>query len=348
MDTLSKIKTAVVILNYNGAHHLKKFLTSVIANSPQNDVAIIVADNASTDNSTSYLEESYPSVQIIKLKENYGFAGGYNKCLEQVDAEYYILLNSDVEVSENWIEPVINYMDNNPEVAACQPKILSYNNKKQFEYAGAAGGYLDKYAYPFCRGRILGECENDTNQYNSIEEIFWASGACLFIRKKEFWSAGGFDNTFFAHMEEIDLCWRLKSRGKRISCVPQSTVYHLGGGTLSTDNPRKTFLNFRNNLLMIYKNIPSSRLKQVLFVRWFMDYLSALQMFLSGKKENALSVINARKDFKNKKNQYKYKRKENLEKSIDNSPVGLFNISIVYQYYLRNNKRFYEISKFFN
>lgn len=343
MNDLSNIKTAVVILNYNGKHFLEKFLKSVVDYSTNKDISIIVADNASTDDSIDYLKENYPQVNLIALSENYGFAGGYNKALKEIEAAYYILLNSDVEVSEHWIEPIIEYMDSHKEVVACQPKILAQKDKKRFEYAGAAGGFLDKYGYPFCRGRIMGECEEDKNQYNTIEEIFWASGACLFIRSKDFWEAGAFDDSFFAHMEEIDLCWRLKARGKSISCVPQSIVYHLGGGTLAVESPKKTYLNFRNNLLMIYKNSPTNQLNKILIMRWFLDYLSALQMYLSGKKNNAISVCMARKDFHKKKSQYYLKRKENIDKSVTENPVGLFNFSIVNQYFIKNNKKFSQL-----
>lgn len=338
------MKTAIVILNYNGQHFLEKFLPSVVGYSKLPDTEVYIADNASTDNSVFYLKQNYPEINLLILTENFGFAGGYNKALQDVDADYYVLLNSDVEVTEQWIEPIINFMDTHPEVAACQPKILSFQNKTRFEHAGAAGGFIDKYGYPFCRGRIFNECEKDDGQYDSIEEIFWASGACLFIRRKDFWEAGGFDDSFFAHMEEIDLCWRLKSRGRKIKCVPQSVVYHVGGGTLSVENPKKTYLNYRNNLLMIYKNIAPNKLTKVLLIRWFLDNVAALQLFLSAKSQSAKSILKARSDFKRKKEVYFLKRKENLEKTTIKSPDGIYNKSIVFQYYIRNNKTFNQLT----
>lgn len=334
------MKTAIVILNYNGKHFLEKLLQSVIDYSTLPGVTIYLADNASTDDSVAYLKENYPHIKLITLTENFGFAGGYNKALLEVDAEYYVLLNSDVEVTSNWIEPVIDYMDSHPEIAACQPKILNYNNKTYFEHAGAAGGFIDKYGYPFCRGRILYDCEIDKGQYDTIQEVFWASGACLFIRKNDFWNVGGFDESFFAHMEEIDLCWRIKSRGRKIICFPQSLIYHIGGGTLTVENPRKTYLNYRNNLLMIYKNMPNSKLKEALFVRWFMDYLSAIQLFLTGRSANANAVFKARRDYIKKRELYYHKRHDNLEKMVIKEPKGKFDISIIYQYYIRGRKTF--------
>ena len=337
------MKTAIVILNYNGKHFLEKFLKSVVNYSTLPDVSIFVADNASSDDSISYLKENYPQITLIILPENLGFAGGYNKALAEIDAEYFVLLNSDVEVTENWIDPIISYMDSNPIVVACQPKILSHHNKTKFEHAGAAGGYLDKYGYPFCRGRIFDECEEDEGQYNTIKEVFWASGACFFIRKADFWEVGGFDEGFFAHMEEIDLCWRLKARGKHIACVPESFVYHVGGGTLAVESPQKTYLNFRNNLLMLYKNLHTTKLVRVLFIRWILDNVAAIQMYLSGKSENARSVYRARQDFSKKKSQYYLKRKENLVKTIKKRPSGLYNFSIVFSFYLINKKKFSQL-----
>ena len=243
-------------------------------------VEICVADNGSTDESVSYLQVNFPNVRLIVLDKNYGFADGYNKALQQVEAEYVVLLNSDVEVTKHWLEPLVEYMDTHPEVAACQPKICSERNKAFFEYAGAAGGYLDKYGYPFCRGRIFFFFLEDEGQYDTIQPIFWATGAALFIRLKDYREAGGLDGRFFAHMEEIDLCWRLRSRGRGVVCIPQSTVFHVGAATLKKENPRKTFLNFRNNLLMLYKNLPEEELHSVMCMRWCLDMLAALQFLL--------------------------------------------------------------------
>lgn len=291
------LKVAVVILNYNGKHFLEKFLGSVVSHSKGTDYQVVVADNASTDDSIKFLSSHYPEVKTILLDKNYGFAGGYNKALEQIDSEYFVLLNSDVEVSENWINPIIKLMDGNKNIAACQPKILAYNNKSQFEHAGAAGGYLDKYGYPFCRGRLFHKCETDKGQYNTPKEIFWASGAALFIRKEDYFNTGALDETFFAHMEEIDLCWRLKNRGRSILCVPESKVYHVGGGTLNAESPRKTYLNFRNNLLMLYKNLPKEDLDKIISTRLMLDFIAALQFLVKFKFQNIKSIWTAHREF---------------------------------------------------
>ena len=245
------MKVSVVILNWNGCDMLRTFLPSVVRYSEGEGVEVCVADNGSTDTSVSLLQQEFPSVRTIVLDQNYGFADGYNWALQQVDAEYVVLLNSDVEVTEHWLEPMIAYLDAHPEVAACQPKIRSQRQKEYFEYAGAAGGFIDKYGYPFCRGRIMGVVEKDEGQYDTVIPVFWATGAALFIRHTDYVNVGGLDGRFFAHMEEIDLCWRLRSRNREIVCVPQSIVYHVGGATLKKENPRKTFLNFRNNLVML-------------------------------------------------------------------------------------------------
>ena len=249
------MKISVIILNWNGKQLLAQFLPSVLAHSLNTGCSVFVADNGSTDDSVEFLKTNYPDLPLIILDKNYGFAEGYNKAIQQVDSEYVVLLNSDVETSENWLDTLIYYMDTHPEVAAAQPRICSYNNKKQFEYAGAAGGFIDRYGYPFCRGRILEVVEEDRGQYDAVMPVFWATGACLCIRRKEYMNAGGLDARFFAHMEEIDLCWRLQARGKVVVCLPASVVYHVGGASLSKDNPKKMYLNFRNNLLMIYKNV---------------------------------------------------------------------------------------------
>ena len=252
-------KIAVVILNWNGREFLDRFLPGVVRHSSSHDVKIIVADNGSSDDSVEFIRNKFKNVEIIELDKNYGFAGGYNKAFEKINSEYYILLNSDVEVSGNWIEPIIKKMDDDQDVAAAMPKILSYQNRSKFEYAGAAGGFIDKWGYPFCRGRILNNIEPDNNQYNNSIEIFWASGACLFIKSKIFHDTGGFDDDFFAHMEEIDLCWRIKNLGYKIYCYPCSQVYHVGGGTLPNETPAKLFFNFRNSLYLLLKNLPDKK-----------------------------------------------------------------------------------------
>ena len=269
-----KIKTAVVILNWNGKDWLGKFLPTVIKHS--SDAEIIVADNGSTDDSISFLSANFPTVSIVNNKENLGFAGGYNKVLNQIHAEYYVLLNSDVEVCENWLSPIINLMDSDKNIAACQPKLLDFNNRSKFEYAGASGGFIDNLGYPFCRGRIFDNLEEDNAQYNDAVEVFWATGACIFVRAESFWEVGGFDTDFFAHQEEIDLCWRLKNKGYKVMVEPKSVVYHVGGGTLDTGSPFKTHLNFRNNLKMLFKNLPLPSLFVVIPIRLLLDAVAAI------------------------------------------------------------------------
>ena len=274
-------KVAVVILNYNGKHWLEKFLENVVQKS-KNYADIYVADNASTDQSTQYVKTHFPQVKLVENALNEGYAGGYNQALQHICADYYILLNSDVEVTENWINPIIKLMQSDSSIAACQPKVKQYNNKNYFEYAGANGGFLDKYGYAFCRGRVFDQLEEDKGQYDQVMEIFWASGACLFLRASAFYEVGGFDWDFFAHMEEIDLCWKMKHKGYKIMSVPNSTVYHVGGGTLNSTNSFKTYLNYRNNLLMLYKNLPAHNRFRILFTRMFMDGLSSIKFILDG------------------------------------------------------------------
>ncbi len=266
-------RIAVVILNWNGRAFLEIFLPSVTTLSDGADVW--VADNGSTDDSIELIRKQFPTVKVLQFDQNYGFTGGYNKALEQIEAEYFVLLNSDIEVTKGWLKPLADYMDANPDVAACAPKLLSYDQRTDFEYAGASGGFIDRYGYPFCRGRILGTIEHDNGQYNDIRDVFWASGASLFIRSRLYKEAGGLDDDFFAHMEEIDICWRLKNMGYRIAIVPQSVVYHVGGGTLPSTNPRKLFLNYRNNLFMLYKNLSDKSFHRTLLVRLLLDGLSA-------------------------------------------------------------------------
>jgi len=337
------MKVAIVILNWNGEKYLRKFLPILIQNSQLSGTEIVVADNASTDSSLDVLKEYFPTIRVIELDKNYGFAGGYNKALAQIDSEYFVLLNSDVEVTPNWLEPMIAYMDANQHVAACQPKILSYNQPTRFEHAGAAGGFIDRFGFPFCRGRILGTLEVDNNQYDNVIEIFWATGACLFIRSNVYWKVGGLDDEFFAHMEEIDLCWRIKSRGYHIVCLPQSTVFHIGGGTLNVESPQKTYLNFRNNLLLLYKNLPTKLLSKILFWRTIFDYSAAFQLFISGKPRNSISVFKARSDFKKMKSGFNEKRKENILYSTSENFDEILQESIVFDYYFKSKKTFNQI-----
>jgi GT2 family glycosyltransferase len=283
------LNTAIVILNWNGQHLLQKYLPSVEAFSQLPNVEIIVADNASTDSSVLWLQTACPRIRIISLDRNYGFAEGYNRALQQVEADYYVLLNTDVEVTEGWLQPMFQMMQQKPEMAACMPKILADANHSRFEYAGAAGGYIDKYGYVFCRGRLFHSVESDNSQYETDAEVFWATGACCMIRAKLFHAAGGFDSNFFAHMEEIDLCWRLKKAGYSIWCTPRSAVYHAGGGMLPQSSPFKTYLNYRNNLLMMYKNLPKRHRKRILCLRMGLDIISSIHSLLKGD----ISVLKA-------------------------------------------------------
>ena len=337
------MSVAIVILNWNGENYLQKFLPILIDNSLIPGVEIIVADNASTDTSLSLLKDKFPTIRTIVFDKNYGFAGGYNKALAEVEADYFVLLNSDVEVTPGWLNPMLAYMDGHEKVAACQPKILSYANRSKFEHAGAAGGYIDRFGFPFCRGRILGLAEEDKGQYNTITDIFWATGACLMIRSNLFWKAGGLDDEFFAHMEEIDLCWRLKSRGYRIVCIPASSVFHVGGGALNYESPHKTYLNFRNNLLMLYKNLPARLLEKTMYWRFVFDYAAAFQLFITGKPKNAISVFKARRDYKNMQPVFEEKRKQNILYATSDNKQDILQKSIVLEYYLKGKKTYQAI-----
>jgi hypothetical protein len=273
-------------------------------------------------------------VKIIRLDRNYGFAEGYNKALEQVDNEFVVLLNSDVAVSEGWLNEPLRILDSQPDVAAVQPKILSERNHEYFEYAGAAGGLMDMYGYPYCRGRILGDVEKDCGQYDTEVDIFWATGACMIIRNAVYKKVGGLDSEFFAHQEEIDLCWRLRSRGYRIVYAPSSVVYHVGGGMLSYESPRKTFLNFRNNLLMLYKNLPENRLNKVMRVRLVLDYMAAVKLFLTGRFANAKAVLEARREYKRMLPSFVQKREENLRLAVTEDIPEMKKTSLLFNYYL--------------
>lgn len=286
---------SVVILNWNGSAMLQRFLPSVIRYSEEAE--IIVADNGSTDHSIDILREKFPSVRILPFRENYGFAEGYNRAIQQIETPYVLLLNDDVEVTPHWLQPLLAFMNHHPEVAACQPKILSETQRELFEYAGACGGFIDHLGYPYCRGRIFNHVEKDRGQYDQVCPIFWATGAALLVRTDVFRKEGGLDKRFFAHMEEIDFCWRLRSRNYGIYCIPQSTVYHVGGGTLPKSHPRKTFLNFRNNLLMLYKNLPEERLNSTLRIRYFLDLVAALKMLLSGQVKESMAIVKALRTF---------------------------------------------------
>ena len=325
-------QTAVVILNYNGAGMLRRFLPSVIEYS--HEASIYVADNGSSDESCDVVRNEFPAVKLIVLDHNYGFAEGYNRALAQVDEEYAVLLNSDVEVTRGWLSPMTQFLDSNPEVAACQPKLLSFKQKDFFEYAGAAGGFIDKWGYTFCRGRIFNTVERDSGQYDDTTDVFWATGAALMIRNEVYKNNGGLDGRFFAHMEEIDLCWRLRSRGYRIACVPQSHVYHVGGATLKKENPQKTYLNFRNNLLMIYKNAPDCQLKKIMLFRKVFDNVAALKFLASGDYAAFKAVRKARRDFKAMRSGYDKARAENMKLAVTTHIPEVLKSSILYKYYL--------------
>lgn len=340
---MSKIKIAVVILNWNGAKLLQQFLPSVVQFSTFDFTEIIVADNGSTDDSLSVLQSNFPEVKILDLKQNFGFARGYNEALNQIDAEYFVILNSDVEVTEGWLNSPVSLMDANKNIAAVQPKILSFQHKTRFEYAGAAGGFIDRYGYPFCRGRLFNRVESDNGQYDNIIDIFWATGACMFVRAKYFHAAGGFDADFWAHMEEIDLCWRLKNNGYRIVFTPKSTVFHLGGGSLSYDNPHKLFLNFRNNLWLLYKNLPANKLVPVIFMRMILDGIAAFKLLAEFNVNGIRSVLKAHWQFWISIPQLHAKRKQMQKIKTKRQIAEKLPVSIVCQFYLRKRRRFSDI-----
>lgn len=336
-------RIAIVILNWNGAKLLQQFLPSVIAFSKGENVRIIVADNGSTDNSLQILQNEFPQVEILDLKQNYGFARGYNEALKQIDSDYYIILNSDVEVTEGWLNEPIQLMETDRTIAAVQPKILSYHQKTHFEYAGAAGGFIDRFGYPFCRGRIFNEIEEDRGQYDDQTDIFWATGACIIIRADLFHKAGGFDADFWAHMEEIDLCWRLKNQGYRIVYTPESKVYHVGGGSLPYESPRKLYLNFRNNLWLLYKNLPSGQLFYILFLRMALDGIAAVKLLTEFNLNGISSVWKAHVHFYRSLPVVHRKRQEAQKAGHLNPPAKRLPRSIVFQFYIRKRKHFSEI-----
>ena len=337
-------KIAIVILNWNGVDMMRRYLTDVVNYSIVDNAVVYVADNASTDDSVEMLRSEYPQVKVILLEKNWGFAEGYNKALSQIEAEYYVLLNSDVKVTHHWLQPLVEFMDAHSDVAACQPKLLSIIDTDSFEYAGACGGFIDLYGYPFCRGRVFNTIERDKGQYDTAMPILWATGACMMIRSSDYWNAGGFDGRFFAHNEEIDLCWRLRLLGSKVYCIPDSAVFHLGGGTLPKSNPMKTYLNFRNNLTMLYKNLPDRELRKVMRMRFWLDWLAALQMLVLGRSIGDFkAVIKARMAFKAWKNDFRHDR-ETIQSTakVDAVPERIC-ISILWQYYIKRNKTFRQI-----
>lgn len=332
---------AVVILNWNGKAYLKQFLPGILL-SEYDNLQIVVGDNASTDDSVSFLQENFPTVKIIQNDQNYGFAGGYNKVLERVEADYFILLNSDVEVVPNWIKPIISLMESDAQIAAAQPKIKWQLNKNQFEYAGAAGGYLDIYAFPFCRGRLFNVYEFDNGQYNEQKEVFWASGAAFFIKSKCWREAGGLDADLFAHMEEIDLCWRLKNLNYKIMYCPDAEVYHVGGGTLQTENPFKTYLNFRNNLIIMQKNLPASDAIFRITIRMFIDFVAWWHFLLTGKPKFTMAVTKGHWHFL--KSLSKTNRKRKTVQKVYSEHTGVYNNSVVWAFFIKKIKYFSKLT----
>ncbi|MEO6282769.1 MAG: glycosyltransferase family 2 protein [Dyadobacter sp.] len=327
---------AIVILNYNGRHYLEKFLPNIIRYSQGYE--IWVADNASTDQSIEWLSEQYPGLKTLIISENKGYAGGYNEALNRISSDYYILLNSDIEVTENWIEPVISFMESDIKIAACQPKIRAFDLPTHFEYAGAAGGYMDYLGYPFCRGRIFDTREEDLGQYDDEKDVFWATGACLFIRAAAFHEAKGFDESFFAHMEEIDLCWRLLNMQYRITYCGKSVVYHVGGGTLHKSNPRKTFLNYRNNLIMLFKNLPKGRRWKTVLIRLVLDGISSVRFMATGAWPDVIAIIRAHFAF--------YALIPSLTKNTKRTTyrAPLYYRSVVWEYFVLGKHRFNQLT----
>lgn len=344
MSTLNKV--AVVILNYNGKLFLEKFLPTIIRNSPNSE--IYIADNGSTDESLKFLKENFPQIKIILNQGNFGYAKGYNLALKQIQSEYYVLLNSDVDVPVNWIEPIITLMDKNQKMAACQPKILDFYQNNVFEYAGASGGYIDRLAYPFCRGRVFNSIEKDTHQFEDATEVFWASGACLFLRTSAFWEVGGLDDDYFAHMEEIDLCWRLKNVGYTVYVEPKSVIYHVGGGTLNKLSKRKTYLNFRNNLTTLTKNHPPKNLLIKILIRLVLDGVAGFKFLLDGQPKHSFAVFRAHMTY------YRWLPKTlTKRKKMEQLPNFKYNFShiykgnIVFEYFVKGKRKYNELHKGF-
>ncbi len=326
---------AVIILNWNGRDLLRRFLPSVVEHSDSSISRIVVADNGSDDDSIEVLEREFPQVEILRLEKNFGFAEGYNRAVKAIECKYTILLNSDAAASPGWDIALLDFMENQPDVGACQPKLLSFNNPESFEYAGAAGGYIDCNGYPYCRGRIFDTCEKDAGQYDSIADIHWATGAALMVRRQVYIDCGGLDPEFFAHMEEIDLCWRIRLAGWKIAIVPTAVVYHLGGGSLPAENPRKTYLNFRNNLLMLHKNLPDTVRGKILLRRRLLDTVAWLKFMLTFDFANANAILRAHGDFRRMRDMYVEHPRFNL---LGSDRCGRRNI--LWQYFVRRRKTF--------
>lgn len=339
---MSKPPIAVIILNWNGESLLRRFLPTVIEGTNAEVATVIVADNGSTDGSRDLLAKTFPGVRTILFDRNYGFAEGYNRAIESVRHEFelVVLLNSDVAVKPGWIEPLAEFMSSHPQAGACQPKILSYDDPRRFEYAGACGGYIDRNGFPYCRGRIFTECEIDSGQYDNPVTVFWASGAALMVRTSLYIESGGLDADFFAHMEEIDLCWRIQLAGWQIWSVPQSVVYHLGGGSLPAENPRKTYLNFRNNLLLLHKNLPAKEGRIKLFKRRLIDSLAWLRFVMAFDFKNANAILKAHRDFRRMSRAYNDHPEVNL---LDRNEAG--RVNILTQFFLRRHRTFSNLNR---
>lgn len=342
-------KTAVVILNWNGKKFLEKFLPLVVEHTGRPGVDVVVADNASTDDSMAFLQARFPRLMTVRNARNEGFASGYDLALQEIQRraeaggepyKYFVLLNSDIEVTPGWIEPVIGVMEADPAIAAAQPKLLSWHDKRRFEYAGAAGGFMDKLGYPFCRGRIFDTAESDHGQYDDPCQLLWATGAALFVRADLYLEHGGLDPDFFAHMEEIDFCWRMRNLGYKVVYEPGSVIYHVGGGTLPKSSAAKTYLNFRNNLSLLCKNLPEKELKKVFFARFFLDYLAAFVFLIKGERGNFKAVFRARRDFRKNKARDLEKRKALKQRR---ELTGLFDGSILWQYHVKGKRRFSQL-----
>ena len=338
---------SIVILNWNGKAHLEQFLPLLVKHTTLPGVEVVVADNGSVDDSLEFLKKEHPHIRTIELEKNYGFSGGYNRALEQLDTKYMLLLNSDIEVTEGWLEPLLELMEKDDTVGACTPKILDFIRRTHFEYAGAAGGFIDRYGYPFCRGRIFDHLEEDKGQYNDPTDVFWGSGACLMLRADLYRESGGLDEQFFAHMEEIDLCWRLHRMGYRIRFIPSSTVYHVGGATLQRGNPFKTFLNFRNNLLLLYKNLPARGRTRVLLSRMILDGISALRFLLQGAFRDFWAVFRAHLAYYGMKSSYSGTKNRNKYPENNVIVAGIYPHSIVSDFFLKRKRKFSDLDQTF-
>ena len=343
---MNQPKVAVVILNYNGKHFLESFLSQVISLSAPHEV--IVADNASTDDSIAYLKTNFPSTKVLQNKQNDGYAKGYNVALKQIDADYFVLLNNDVEVTPNWLQPMIDLMEANATIAVCQPKLIDQKQKNLFEYAGGSGGFIDKYGYPFCRGRVFSSIEEDHAQYNDAMPIFWASGACMVVRSSVLWEVGGLDDDYFAHMEEIDLCWRIKNLGYDVYVEPKSIVYHVGGGTLQKQSPKKTYLNFRNNLMTLAKDHPSEKLFRKILIRFILDGVAGAKFFFSLQFSHCFAIVRAHFSFYSHMSKIIAKRKQlSVIKGYKPSMHLVYDQSIVFTYFVKGVKKFSDLKGHF-